>query len=210
MKRSDSLALLALLGATLVAACETPRTGSDDDDSQADDDDAGDDLLDQLAVQTSLGSFEIQLFSEDSPITATNFLSYVDEGFYDGEDGLGATIFHRIIADFMVQGGGQTDTGTLKQTHPAIVNEATDSGLSNTRGTLAMARTNDPDSATAQFFVNLVDNAFLDPGGSTSAGYAVFGEVTAGMDVVDAMGAVATSSDDAPLETIRIENIERL
>jgi len=157
-----------------------------------------------------MGSFEVELFAQDSPNTTDNFLRYVDEGFYDGDDGLGPTVFHRIIADFMVQGGGFTDAGTQKETHAAIANEATDSGLSNSYGTLAMARTNAPDSATAQFFVNVVDNDFLDPGEMTDDGYAVFGEVTSGMDVVDAMGLVATDSNDAPFETVLIEDIERL
>jgi cyclophilin family peptidyl-prolyl cis-trans isomerase len=162
-----------------------------------------------VEVETSMGIFEIQLFIEESPITSANFLAYVDEGFYDGEDGLGATVFHRVISGFVAQGGGLTAGGENKVTHAAILNEAGESGLLNVRGTLAMARTSQPHSATSQFFVNLTDNDFLDPDESTD-GYAVFAEVTAGMDVVDAIGEVATDAADGPLEPITIEQIARV
>jgi cyclophilin family peptidyl-prolyl cis-trans isomerase len=198
-----------LLSALLLAACSPLGRGSDNDLPSDDDDDTGDEFTGALAIQTSMGSFEIQLFTEDAPITTENFLSYVDDGFYDGSDGLGATVFHRVIADFMVQGGGQTEDGTMKDTLPAIVNEAADSGLSNSRGTLSMARTSDPDSATSQFFVNVVDNSFLDAG-TGEPGYAAFGEVTAGMDVVDAISGSATDSNDGPLTAVVIEAVERL
>jgi cyclophilin family peptidyl-prolyl cis-trans isomerase len=160
-------------------------------------------------VVTSMGAFTVELFLDDSPITTANFLAYVDEGFFDGTDGEGATIFHRVIADFVIQGGGQTAEGTQKSTHAAIVNEAIDSGLSNVRGTLAMARTNAPDSATSQWFVNVVDNTFLDPGDSTPDGYAVFAEVVEGMDVVDAIAGVATNGADQPLTPVVMESVTR-
>jgi cyclophilin family peptidyl-prolyl cis-trans isomerase len=159
-----------------------------------------------LQVKTSKGSFTIQLFDKQAPISAANFLKYVDDGFFDG------TIFHRVIPGFMIQGGGLKADMSQKKGHAAIKNEATN-GLKNKRGTLAMARTNDVDSATSQFFVNLVDNDFLDhrPG---NYGYAVFGRVDSGMDVVDAIAAVATGSkaghQDVPKETVTIESVTRL
>ena len=178
--------------------------------TEADDDDSAVGNLDRLVtVETTLGSFGIALFMDEAPLTAANFLDYVEEGFYDGSDGLGATIFHRVVADFVVQGGGFTAAGVQKNTHPPVVNEATTSGLSNTRATVAMARTSDPDSATCQFFVNLVDNSFLDPGQSTPEGYAVFGLVTRGIDVVDAIGRVDTGGGEQPIEDVVITSLTR-
>lgn len=192
---------LLLLPALLLLGCPPAgNSGGDDDDSAA--------SSNLLAMETSLGSFDIELFVDDAPNTAGNFLAYVDSGFFDGGDDEGATVFHRVVADFVIQGGGFTASGTQKDTLDPIANEASDSGLSNTRGTLSMARTSDPDSATSQFFVNLVDNLFLDPGGSTADGYAVFGEVTAGMDVVDAIGAVAVAGEE-PVEPVVILSVER-
>ena len=161
-----------------------------------------------MTVETTLGSFDIQLDPDNAPVTTENFLVYVDEGFYDGADGLGATIFHRVIAGFMNQGGGLTAAGSAKATHAAIVLES-DNGLSNLRGTIAMARTDVADSATSQFFINTVDNTFLDYSGASSPGYAVFGEVVAGMDVIDAIAAVQTDGSDRPLEDIVIESCSR-
>jgi len=207
MKLLNSSLLLSLVFVmSLVTACIPSSRGDRDDDDSAL---GGDGFAGALAVTTSLGSFEIQLFPEDAPITCANFMAYVDEGFYDGEDGLGATVFHRVISGFMIQGGGQTASGAAKSTHAAIINEAATSGLSNLRGTLAMARTNQPNSATSQFFINLVDNEFLDPG-PDSDGYAVFGEVTSGMDVVEAIGVVSTGAQDVPLEPVVIEQVERI
>src|SRR5690606_28351462 len=149
-----------------------------------------------LEFKTSKGTFTVQLFDKQAPISAENFLRYADEGFFDG------TIFHRVIAGFMIQGGGLTADLQNKRGHAPIKNEASN-GLKNKRGTLSMARTNDPDSATSQFFVNLVDNDFLDqrPG---NPGYAVFGRVDSGMDVVDAIAAAKTGTkgmyQDVPLE----------
>jgi peptidyl-prolyl cis-trans isomerase B (cyclophilin B) len=161
----------------------------------------------KVKLTTTLGEVIIQLNTEKAPVSAANFLTYVNEGFYNG------TIFHRIIPDFMAQGGG-FDTGfNQKAVHAPIKNEA-DNGLKNTRGTLAMARTNDPNSATAQFFINLKDNAFLNHTGKNASGwgYAVFGEVIEGMDVVDAMAKQATGNrgghQDVPKTDIVIEKAE--
>jgi cyclophilin family peptidyl-prolyl cis-trans isomerase len=151
-----------------------------------------------------MGNIVIQLDPELAPITVDNFYAYVDGGFYDGTDGLGATTFHRVAAGFVIQGGGVTEEGVMKGTMSPIVNES-GNGLTNARGTIAMARTSDPDSATSQFFINLVDNFALD----TPPGYAVFGEVVEGLDVVDAIGAVATTMDE-PNEPIVITTATRL
>jgi peptidyl-prolyl cis-trans isomerase A (cyclophilin A) len=141
--------------------------------------------LDTIVVlTTSMGNIEIKLATKEAPITTENFLSYVDHDFYDG------TLFHRVMQGFMIQGGGYSADGALKATGDPIVLES-DNGLKNKRGTIAMARTSDPNSATAQFFINLVNNTFLDHSPTTD-GYAVFGEVVEGMDVVDAIGGVKT------------------
>ncbi len=135
---------------------------------------------------TNLGEIMLEVFEDDVPVTAANFLDYVRSGFYDG------TICHRVIPGFVVQGGGFVPGMDQKKTKDPIVNEAA-KGPKNRRGTLSMARTNMPDSATCQFFINLVDNASLDyRGPGPGAGYCVFAKVTEGMDVVDAMAAVKT------------------
>ena len=157
-------------------------------------------------VVTSMGTIRIELEEEASPITVENFQKYADAEYFDG------LIFHRVIADFMIQGGGlEPGLKTRATLFPPIVNEAATSGLSNLRGTIAMARTNDPDSATSQFFINTVDNTFLNAGQSTAAGYAVFGKVIEGMDVVDQIEAVPThtvgSYDDVPVDDVTIESI---
>ncbi|MEO8275191.1 MAG: peptidylprolyl isomerase [Thermoanaerobaculia bacterium] len=158
----------------------------------------------RVAFETSLGRFVIELDSEKAPKTVENFLGYVKTGFYDG------TIFHRVIPKFMIQGGGFTSDMKQKSTQPPIQNEA-DNGLKNLRGTLSMARTGDPHSATSQFFVSVVDNKFLDytaksPGGW---GYAVFAKVVEGMDVVDKIAAVKTGNrgpfGDVPETTVEIQ-----
>jgi len=164
----------------------------------------------EVLMETSMGDFIIELDVENAPITTENFLRYVDDGFFDGGDELGSTTFHRVVADFVIQGGGYTENGTEKTTYDAIENEATISGLSNLRGTLAMARTNEPDSATSQFFVNLVDNTFLNPGESTADGYAVFGVITSGMDVVDEIGGVNVDTNDQPITNITINSVSRV
>jgi peptidyl-prolyl cis-trans isomerase B (cyclophilin B) len=161
----------------------------------------------KVKLTTSLGVIIVQLNTEKAPVSSANFLTYVNEGFYNG------TIFHRVIKGFMAQGGGFDTAFKQKEVHAPIKNEA-DNGLKNNRGTLAMARTNDPNSATAQFFINLKDNAFLDHTSPTSSGwgYAVFGEVVEGMDVVDAMATQATGNkgghQDVPNTDIIIEKAE--
>ncbi len=159
-----------------------------------------------VLFKTSLGEFTIELEPKDAPITVENFLRYVDDGFFDG------TIFHRIVPGFVIQGGGLTPEFDPKETRPPIKNEAAN-GLRNLRGTLSMARTNAVDSATSQFFVNLKDNAFLDHK-SGNFGYAVFGRVTRGMDVIDQVAKVRTGKrkgyDDAPLESVMIESARRV
>jgi cyclophilin family peptidyl-prolyl cis-trans isomerase len=139
-----------------------------------------------VVMETSMGTIQIELNAEKAPITVKNFLSYVDDKFYD------STIFHRVIEDFMIQGGGYKPGLNLKKTKSPIKNEASN-GLSNLRGTIAMARTNNPDSATSQFYINAVDNKGLDKN-EESAGYCVFGKVTKGMDVVDKIRKVETKT----------------
>ena len=140
-----------------------------------------------LVFETTLGNIEIELFEKEAPVTTANFLGYVDDGFFDG------LIFHRVMNGFMIQGGGFEPGMKQKKAKAPIKNEAAN-GLKNKRGTLAMARTNDINSATAQFFINLVDNEFLDHAGAANYGYAVFGKVAAGMDVVDKIAKVATTT----------------
>ena len=156
-----------------------------------------------VTMETSMGTVKIELFADKAPITVKNFLAYVEDKHYDG------TIFHRVIKDFMIQGGGFDADMAQKKTKPAIVNESTN-GLQNTRGTLAMARTNDPDSATCQFFINTVDNAFLNRS-DRNPGYCVFARVTEGMDVVDKIRASKTGNKkgmgDVPVETVTIKSI---
>ncbi|MEI8297541.1 MAG: peptidylprolyl isomerase [Pseudomonadota bacterium] len=156
-----------------------------------------------LKFQTSLGSFLVELHSEDAPISSKNFLDYVAAGHFDG------TVFHRVIPNFMIQGGGMTADMNQKKTRAPIKNEASN-GLKNRRGSLSMARTNDADSATSQFFVNLKDNAFLDPSRG-NAGYAVFAHVMEGMEVVDKIAAVQTGSkgfhEDVPVEPVVLESV---
>jgi cyclophilin family peptidyl-prolyl cis-trans isomerase len=157
-----------------------------------------------VIMQTSLGEITIELDEENAPISSKNFRTYVEDGFFDG------TIFHRVIPGFMVQGGGFTADMKQKQTRPPIKNEASN-GLKNLRGSLSMARTQVVDSATCQFFLNLVDNDFLDHKGqaANAYGYAVFAKVTAGMDVVDAIAKVKTGNhgphQDVPSEPVLIE-----
>ncbi|MGE5233145.1 MAG: peptidylprolyl isomerase [Acidobacteriota bacterium] len=143
----------------------------------------------RVALDTSMGRIVIELNAQKAPKTVDNFLAYVKAGFYDG------TVFHRVIPGFMVQGGGFTAAMQQKPTRPAIVNESSN-GLANLRGSVAMARLPQPDSATAQFFINLVNNSFLDYPRAQGSGYAVFGNVVEGMDVVDKIAKVATATKD--------------
>lgn len=158
---------------------------------------------DTVKLETSLGDIVIDLDPQNAGATVENFLAYVQDGFYDD------TIFHRVIPDFMIQGGGLAEDMSQKKTRAPIKNEAAN-GLKNDRGTIAMARTNDPDSATAQFFINLKDNDFLNYAGPSNPGYAVFGKVVEGMDVVDAIAGVETTSkghfDDVPKEPVVIRS----
>jgi peptidyl-prolyl cis-trans isomerase A (cyclophilin A) len=161
----------------------------------------------KVIVHTSMGDITLELNADKAPKTVENFLQYTKEGFYNG------TVFHRVIGNFMIQGGGFGKDLTQKRTRPAIRNEA-NNGLSNLRGTVAMARTGDPHSATAQFFVNVVNNKTLDfVNEQTSWGYCVFGKVIAGMDVVDQIKAVPTAAQgpfagDVPTTAIVIEKVE--
>jgi peptidyl-prolyl cis-trans isomerase A (cyclophilin A) len=158
-----------------------------------------------VLMKTSKGDLKIELFADKSPVTVENFVGYVKDGHYNG------TIFHRVIPGFMIQGGGYGPDLNEKSTKAPIKNEATN-GLKNERGTLAMARTSAPDSATAQFFINTVDNAFLDHKDmGRGYGYAVFGRVVEGMDVVDSIAKVKTGHksmhENVPLEPVVIESV---
>ena len=161
----------------------------------------------QVRMTTSLGIIEIELDAKHAPVTVKNFLGNVNSGFYNG------TIFHRVIPGFMIQGGGMTPGMKEKPTGPKIRNEA-DNGLKNLAGSLAMARTSDPHSASAQFFINTVDNAFLDHSGKNPRGwgYAVFGKVTKGMDVVKKIEAVQTGNagmhQNVPLKDVVLTKME--
>ena len=159
-----------------------------------------------VKFETTHGSFTIELFPKEAPVTVENFLQYVDDGFFDG------TIFHRIVPGFVIQGGGLTKDFDNKETRSPIKNEAKN-GLKNGRGWLSMARTSDINSATSQFFVNLSDNEFLDHG-PRDYGYAVFGRVTEGLDVVDKIAKVKTGRrkgyQDAPMEDVIINSAKRV
>jgi peptidyl-prolyl cis-trans isomerase A (cyclophilin A) len=178
------LTACAMLFAGSLAAAENPR----------------------VLLETNQGNVEVELFADKAPVSTKNFLAYVESGFYDG------TVFHRVIPNFMIQGGGFTPDMAQKDTQAPIRNEA-DNGLKNVRGTLAMARTQAKDSATSQFFVNTKDNAFLDHG-SRDFGYAVFGKVARGMEVVDQISAVPTGNrammQNVPREPIIIKHAKRL
>ena len=162
-----------------------------------------------IRFTTNMGVFDVELNESAAPKTCENFLTYVREGFYNG------TIFHRVIAGFMIQGGGFEPGLVQKPTHDPIENEA-DNGLKNDKYTIAMARTNDPHSATSQFFINVADNDFLNHTAPTARGwgYAVFGRVIGGTDVVDAISRVRTASrnfdGDVPVEDVVIEKIEEV
>jgi len=160
-----------------------------------------------IRFQTTLGDFTVELFEKEAPISSENFLRYVDDEHFDG------TLIHRVVPGFVIQGGGLTAGMRPKKTRAPIANEATN-GLKNTRGTLSMARTNDVNSATSQFFVNLKDNAFLDHQSKAQFGYAVFGRVTEGLDVIDKIAAVRTGTrhghQDTPLDDVTIVSARRV
>ncbi len=160
-----------------------------------------------VLIDTSLGKIKIELFEDKAPLSVKNFLQYLDDKHYDG------TVFHRVIPDFMIQGGGFEPGLKEKKTRDPVKNEA-DNGLPNTKWTVAMARTGDPDSATAQFYINVKDNPMLDRANAKDkAGYAVFGQVVAGMDVVDRIKRVETAEsgpfDDVPVKDVVIRSARR-
>lgn len=163
----------------------------------------------KVLLETNKGNIELELYADKAPATVANFLRYVDEGFYKG------TIFHRVINSFMIQGGGFDAAMKKKDVHASIQNEA-DNGLKNERGTIAMARTGDPHSATAQFFINHIDNDFLNHTGRSTRGwgYCVFGRVSKGMKTVDAIADVFTTTvngmKNVPEETVIITNAKRI
>jgi cyclophilin family peptidyl-prolyl cis-trans isomerase len=184
---------IVFLSALSVLAAVTPVAGADNP---------------KVIMDTTKGQLTIELYPDKAPDTVKNFLAYVDAGFYNG------TIFHRVIPNFMVQGGGFTSDMQQKSTRPPIKIES-DNGLKNLRGTLAMARTQDPNSATAQFFINTVDNAFLDFTAKTVQGwgYAVFAKVVQGLEVVDEISKVKTGVKgmhrDVPLDAVTITSLKR-
>jgi cyclophilin family peptidyl-prolyl cis-trans isomerase len=172
-----ALAAVAVFGGLAAAVSLRPEKGRKSDSV--------------VILETSLGTIKLQLFPNQAPLTVKNFLRYVDDRFYDGQ------VFHRVIPGFMIQGGGLLPGLKEKKTRPPVKNEA-GNGLPNVRGTLALARTTDPDSGTCQFFINLKDNAFLDRANAPDrAGYCVFGRVIEGMDVVDRIAGVATGGQGA-------------
>lgn len=158
-----------------------------------------------VVFETNYGDFTLEMLPDEAPVTVENFLQYVDDGFFDG------TIFHRVIPGFVIQGGGFTEDMSQKETRAPIKNEA-DNGLKNTRGSLSMARTQQVNSATSQFFINLKDNAFLDHG-TRDFGYAVFARVSEGMDVIDKIAAVSTGNrgmhQDVPVQPVIVEKARR-
>lgn len=192
MLRLLAFALVFAVASTAVAA-PVPKPGKGSDT--------------HVVVETNHGDIVIELFPEKAPKTVANFLGYVDDKFYDG------LIFHRVVKDFMIQGGGMEPGLKEKKAKDPIKNES-DNGLSNTRGTVVMARTSKPDSATCQFFVNLKDNAFLDAAKSPDkVGYCVFGKVVEGMDVVDKIAGVKISQcaqySNVPAEDVVIKSVRR-
>ena len=207
--RSAVWTVVAALAAGGLAGCgkETPREGPPTEVKTKNP---------AVVIETSMGEIRIELYPKQSPITVANFLRYVDEGFYDG------TIFHRVISSFMIQGGGFTPD--LKQRQPTrdTIRCESDNGLSNVRGSVAMARTNDPNSARAQFFINVIDNDFLDRDKARDGfGYTVFGKVTdaRSMAVIDEIKMVevgerdspaAGKLKDCPLKTVLIRTVRRL
>lgn len=201
--RRQSSVLAVALVSILVACSQGAEPASDRATGPSTGAPAGGNPL--VVLNTSLGDIVLELDAAKAPITVENFLGYVDAGFFDG------TIFHRVIANFMIQGGGFTETMEQKKTRPPISNESTN-GLHNEAGTIAMARTSDPNSATAQFFINLKSNDFLN-NGARDVGYAVFGRVVGGMDIVTKIGAVPTGNksgmQDVPIKPVVILSAKR-
>ncbi len=210
-------ALFLLVGVSQAQEGETEATTSaaaTQDSSSMDEATMDEAAGPRVRLETSLGSFVIELYEEEAPLSVANFLAYVDSGFFDG------TVFHRVIPGFMIQGGGFSPDLAKKAVRPPIKNESANR-LKNVRGSLAMARTSAPHSATSQFFVNTVDNEFLNlPGqtgdqpGQTGWGYTVFAKVVEGMETVDAISTVKTSRrnrmENVPVEPVIIEQVSRL
>jgi peptidyl-prolyl cis-trans isomerase B (cyclophilin B) len=183
------VALAATLGLAFPATAQQPTTGAN--------------VSNVVVIETSKGTIKVELYPDKAPITVKNFLAYVDDKHYDD------LIFHRVIKGFMVQGGGMDKNMQQKKTKPPIANESSN-GLKNLKGTIAMARTNVPDSATSQFFINAKDNGFLDKAQSQDGvGYCVFGKVIEGIDVVEAIEAVKTGPGDVPVEQVVIKSIKK-
>ncbi|MFI5322442.1 MAG: peptidylprolyl isomerase [Thermodesulfobacteriota bacterium] len=195
------IVLMCVSSVFLAAGCKQNESKQVESKSKKSEAEGGNPVV---IMSTSKGDIKIELFKDKTPITVENFLSYVNDGFYDG------TVFHRVIPNFMIQGGGFTPDFTQKPTKQPIKNEATN-GLKNERGTIAMARTQVVDSATSQFFINLADNSFLD-NGVRDYGYAVFGKVIDGMNVVDSIAAVETVHKgmygDVPKEDVVIKSVK--
>jgi peptidyl-prolyl cis-trans isomerase B (cyclophilin B) len=199
-RNGDDEMKLSIIGAASLALCLAITAPA----AQALDEPAADNP--RVMLHTNHGDITLELYPREAPKTVANFIQYVNDGFYDG------TIFHRVISYFMIQGGGLTADMKPKPTREPIINEA-DNGLKNERGTIAMARTNDVNSATAQFFINVEVNGSLDYTGKENSrtwGYAVFGKVVEGMDVVDDIRFVPTDENDVPKETVLIESAEIL
>jgi len=190
---NNTIVLAVFAGAALLAGCANKPDEKTVEERK------------MVTLETTKGNIVIELDEQAAPVTTANFLRYVEEGFYDG------VIFHRVIPDFMIQTGGFAPDMKQKSTHEPIVNEAAN-GLKNKRGTLSMARTNDSNSATSQFFINQVDNAYLDYVQGRNPGYAVFGKVVDGMDVVDAIAGVKTTNkgphQDVPIKPVIIKSVK--
>lgn len=195
------LMCIFLAGIVLVSGCEEQEKASSETNKTEKKQEDKTVEVKKVKLETSMGDIVIELNEEKAPVTVANFLRYAEEGLYDG------TIFHRVINRFMIQGGGFTENMQRKKTHPPIVNEA-GNDLKNDRGTIAMARTNDPDSATGQFFINHKNNDFLNYVEGRNPGYAVFGRVVEGMDIVDKIAVVKTTTQagmgDVPAEPVVI------
>jgi peptidyl-prolyl cis-trans isomerase B (cyclophilin B) len=183
------VAFAATLVGTVAATAQQPTTGAN--------------VSNVVVIETSKGTIKVELYPDKAPITVKNFLAYVDDKHYDD------LIFHRVIKGFMVQGGGMDKNMQQKKTKPPIANESSN-GLKNLKGTIAMARTSVPDSATSQFFINAKDNDFLDKAQSQDGvGYCVFGKVIEGIDVVEAIEAVKTGPGNVPVEQVVIKSIKK-
>ena len=197
MKKIAQILIGLLLSASVLADASIPPVATTK---------TPDPVKTSVLMKTSAGDLVLELDTQAAPETTKNFLQYVDEGFYNN------TLFHRVIANFMVQGGGFDTDMQEKPTHPPIKNESLN-GLKNVRGTIAMARTQNPDSASAQFFINVVDNAYLD-GSSNKPGYAVFGVVTQGMDIIEKIAATVTGTRngqrDVPVNDVVLISVRRL